>query len=144
MHRALCLAPRTAITTVGYGHQSIPKETGFQCFTVLYIFVGIAGLTIVVRHYSMFSPFSSPVRQNNVAYYSAFFSCLCSHHDVHPNRCCIMLYRWHKFTNALLWRRRVHSIPVINQKWRDEGWMYPRDLAETNNHQETKALAPSP
>ena len=37
------------ITTVGYGNHSIPKETGFQCFTILYIFVGIATLTIMVR-----------------------------------------------------------------------------------------------
>ena len=37
------------VTTVGYGNQSIPKETGFQFFTILYIFVGIATLTIMVR-----------------------------------------------------------------------------------------------
>lgn len=37
------------ITTVGYGNKAIPKETGFQCFTILYIFVGIATLTIMVR-----------------------------------------------------------------------------------------------
>ncbi|CAB9500575.1 Ion transport protein [Seminavis robusta] len=36
------------ITTVGYGNQAIPKEMGFQSFTILYIFVGIATLTIMV------------------------------------------------------------------------------------------------
>lgn len=36
------------ITTVGYGNQAIPKESGFQSFTILYIFVGIATLTIMV------------------------------------------------------------------------------------------------
>jgi Ion channel len=36
------------ITTVGYGNQAIPKESGFQTFTILYIFVGIAMLTIMV------------------------------------------------------------------------------------------------
>lgn len=37
------------ITTVGYGNQTIPKQNGFQSFTILYIFVGIAMLTIMVR-----------------------------------------------------------------------------------------------
>ncbi|CAB9524723.1 Potassium channel subfamily K member [Seminavis robusta] len=36
------------ITTVGYGNSDIPKDAGFQSFTILYIFVGIATLTIMV------------------------------------------------------------------------------------------------
>jgi Ion channel len=47
-HESLLFSIYT-ITTVGYGYHKIPKESGFQCFTILYIFVGIATLTIMVR-----------------------------------------------------------------------------------------------
>jgi hypothetical protein len=36
------------ITTVGYGNHAIPNTPGFQLYTILYIFVGIATLTIMV------------------------------------------------------------------------------------------------
>lgn len=48
LHESLLFSIYT-ITTVGYGNQKIPNEAGFQCFTILYIFVGIATLTIMVR-----------------------------------------------------------------------------------------------
>ena len=38
------------ITTVGYGHISIPNTWGFQVYVILYIIVGIATLTIMVRN----------------------------------------------------------------------------------------------
>jgi hypothetical protein len=37
------------ITTVGYGNQIIPRTAGFQAYTIFYILVGIAALTIMVR-----------------------------------------------------------------------------------------------
>ena len=36
------------ITTVGYGREDLPTTPGFQAYTILYIMVGIAALTIVV------------------------------------------------------------------------------------------------
>ena len=36
------------VTTVGYGNQPIPRTTGFQVYTIFYILVGIAALTIMV------------------------------------------------------------------------------------------------
>lgn len=36
------------ITTVGYGNHHVPETPGFQIFTIVYILVGIAALTIVV------------------------------------------------------------------------------------------------
>ena len=63
------------ITTVGYGNQAIPKETGFQIFTILYIFVGIATLTIMVGNKfarSSFIPLivSSPNASNTVLFFN--------------------------------------------------------------------------
>lgn len=37
------------ITTVGYGRQEMPTTPGFQAYTIFYILVGIAALTIMVR-----------------------------------------------------------------------------------------------
>ena len=36
------------ITTVGYGRQEMPTTPGFQAYTIFYILVGIAALTIMV------------------------------------------------------------------------------------------------
>lgn len=36
------------ITTVGYGREEIPTTPGFQAYTIFYILVGIAALTIMV------------------------------------------------------------------------------------------------
>eukprot|EP00934_Nitzschia_sp_Nitz4_P001241 Nitzschia sp. Nitz4//scaffold15_size197535//101758//103941//NITZ4_001584-RA/size197535-augustus-gene-0.226-mRNA-1//-1//CDS//3329537733//1241//frame0 len=36
------------ITTVGYGHEEIPTSPGFQAYSIFYILVGIAALTIMV------------------------------------------------------------------------------------------------
>ena len=36
------------VTTVGYGNQPIPRTSGFQIYTIFYILVGIAALTIMV------------------------------------------------------------------------------------------------
>lgn len=37
------------ITTVGYGRGEMPTSPGFQAYTIFYILVGIAALTIMVR-----------------------------------------------------------------------------------------------
>jgi hypothetical protein len=37
-----------AITTVGYGRSEMPTTPGFQAYTIFYILVGIAALTIMV------------------------------------------------------------------------------------------------
>lgn len=37
------------ITTVGYGNHLIPSTPGFQAYTIFYILMGIASLTIMVR-----------------------------------------------------------------------------------------------
>jgi hypothetical protein len=47
LHQALFFAIYT-ITTVGYGSYRLPDSTGFQIYTIFYIFVGIATLTIMV------------------------------------------------------------------------------------------------
>jgi hypothetical protein len=46
-HQALFFSVYT-ITTVGYGSHQIPNDAGFQIYTIFYIFVGIATLTIMV------------------------------------------------------------------------------------------------
>ncbi len=38
------------ITTVGYGRSEMPTTPGFQAYTIFYILVGIAALTIMVRY----------------------------------------------------------------------------------------------
>jgi len=47
LHQALFFAIYT-ITTVGYGSYRLPDSVGFQIYTIFYIFVGIATLTIMV------------------------------------------------------------------------------------------------
>jgi hypothetical protein len=47
LHQALFFSVYT-ITTVGYGSHQIPNTAGFQIYTIFYIFVGIATLTIMV------------------------------------------------------------------------------------------------
>ena len=42
------------ITTVGYGNHIIPSTPGFQAYTIFYILIGIASLTIMVRIYIMY------------------------------------------------------------------------------------------
>lgn len=41
------------ITTVGYGNHEIPTAPGFQAYTIFYLFIGIAALTIMVAQVYM-------------------------------------------------------------------------------------------
>jgi hypothetical protein len=38
------------ITTVGYGREDLPTTPAFQAYTIFYIMIGVAALTIVVRY----------------------------------------------------------------------------------------------
>jgi hypothetical protein len=94
------------ITTVGYGQMGLPTTPGFQAYTIFYILVGIAALTIMVCFIKYMHTYSRragyPLMLTNMSFSLSKRA---------------MINRLPRSTSALPWRRLGRSMHTTKLKW---------------------------